>query len=110
MPYANPYKLERKMSINGLGRSGVSANVELRNSYLRFNSDFECGNLDAVVQTSSTEFDLFMRVDTNTRGHTNWYYFEVHNKVFIGSVTFNICNFRRPASLYQRVIFRIVRV
>jgi hypothetical protein len=49
--------------------------VELRSSYLRFDSDFESGNLDAVVQRASAEFDLFMRVDTNTRGHTNWFYF-----------------------------------
>ena len=61
--------------MGGSGRNGVAANVKLRSSYLKFDSDFESGNLDAVVQRASAEFDLFMRVDTNTRGHTNWFYF-----------------------------------
>ena len=47
-----------------------------------------------------------MRVDTNTKGHTNWYYFTVSNKEWIGSAKFNICNFRRERSLYQRVIIK----
>jgi hypothetical protein len=41
-----------------------------------------------------------MRVDTNTRGHTNWYYFEINNNDFQGIVKLNICNFRRSSSLY----------
>ena len=36
---------------------------------IKFDSNFESGNLDEVVQISKTEFDLYMRVDTNTRGH-----------------------------------------
>ena len=44
-----------------------------------------------------------MRVDSNTKGHTNWFYFTIQNGGFIGSTTFNICNFRREKSLYQRV-------
>lgn len=50
-----------------------------------------------------------MRVDTNTRGHTNWFYFQISNHDFIGTVTFNICNFRRDKSLYQRVPFPQLR-
>lgn len=46
-----------------------------------------------------------MRVDSNTKGHTNWYFFTVQNRNFVGSVRFNICNFRRDKSLYERVIF-----
>lgn len=34
-----------------------------------FDSDFECGNLDMAVQTHPRDFSLYMRVDTNTRGH-----------------------------------------
>jgi len=43
-----------------------------------------------------------MRVDTNTQGHTHWYYFLVKNKEYTGKVQLNICNFRRAASLYQK--------
>jgi hypothetical protein len=34
-----------------------------------FNSDFESGNLDMAVQTNCKDFSLYMRVDSNTRGH-----------------------------------------
>lgn len=44
-----------------------------------------------------------MRVDSNTRGHTNWFYFSISNGESIGKVSINICNFRREKSLYQRV-------
>ncbi len=70
---------------------------------LHFDSDFESGNLDIAVKISDTQYDLFMRVDTNTRGHTNWFYFKVENGTWLGTVKFNICNFRRQKSLYQRV-------
>ncbi len=44
---------------------------------LRFDSDFECGNLDMVVKAQPCEYDLYMRVDTNTRGHLQWFFFGV---------------------------------
>jgi hypothetical protein len=44
-----------------------------------------------------------MRVDTNTKGHTNWYHFTVENGELLGKVRFNICNFQKTKSLYQRV-------
>jgi cytosolic carboxypeptidase protein 2/3 len=36
---------------------------------LTFDSNFESGNLDTVIKKKDYEYDLFMRVDTNTRGH-----------------------------------------
>jgi hypothetical protein len=44
---------------------------------LRFDSTFESGNLDMVVKTKPWEYDLYMRVDTNTRGHHQWFYFSI---------------------------------
>ena len=44
---------------------------------LKFNSTFEGGNLDLVVRVGDAEYDLFMRVDSNTSGHTNWYNFTI---------------------------------
>lgn len=47
---------------------------------LKFDSHFEGGNLDTVIKCpKDNEYDIFLRVDTNTRGHTNWYYFSVEN-------------------------------
>lgn len=39
------------------------------NPELIFDSNFESGNLDMVVKTRELEYDIYMRVDTNTRGH-----------------------------------------
>lgn len=46
------------------------------------------------------EFDLFLRIDSNTRGHTQWFYFSIQNGDKIGKVTLNICNLTKPKSLY----------
>lgn len=39
------------------------------NSELVFDSNFESGNLDMVTKPKQWEYDLYMRVDSNTRGH-----------------------------------------
>lgn len=36
---------------------------------LEFDAKFESGNLDKVVMVNPGEYDLFMRVDSNTKGH-----------------------------------------
>ena len=46
-------------------------------SELTFDSSFESGNLDMVIRTKQFQYDLYMRVDTNTRGHHQWFYFSV---------------------------------
>lgn len=69
---------------------------------LIFDSLFECGNLDMVIQIKDNEYDLYMRVDSNTRGHHQWFFFNVSNKYgFKGRVKFNIVNFTKNASLYH---------
>jgi cytosolic carboxypeptidase protein 2/3 len=70
---------------------------------LHFDSNFESGNLDTVIRVSENEYDLFMRIDSNTRGHLQWFNFKVRN-CGRKSVKFNIVNFSRPKSLYQRVL------
>lgn len=39
---------------------------------LSFDSFFESGNLDLAVRIGEREYDLFMRADSNTRGHNQW--------------------------------------
>jgi len=71
---------------------------------LIFDSNFESGNLDTVIKKKDYEYDLFMRVDTNTRGHHQWFYFSIEsNKQFMGKkVRFNIVNFTKSHSLYSQ--------
>lgn len=42
-----------------------------------------------------------MKVDTNTNGHRQWFYFSVRNNN-IGNIKFNIFRFRKKFSLFQR--------
>jgi len=67
---------------------------------LVFDSEFEEGNLDLVLKRNTNEYDLFMRTDSNTRGHHQWFYYSINNKVQ-GTFKFNILNFTKCNSLYQ---------
>jgi len=72
-----------------------------RSKYLLFDSSFESANLDLAVQVDHNEFDLYMRVDSNTRGHHQWFYFKINNQQRTGTVKFNIVNFTKKQSLYM---------
>ena len=78
---------------------GMSPDVD-RNE-LHFNSNFENGNLDMVVKTGDDTYDLFLRVDTNTKGHTNWFHFEVNKTKKFKTVTFNIVNMSKKDALFN---------
>jgi len=71
---------------------------------LKFDSCFESGNLDMVIQTKPREYDLYMRVDTNTRGHHQWFYFSIEYGAapLAKTVRFNIVNFTKKHSLYSQ--------
>lgn len=73
-----------------------------RQEEMIFNSCFESGNLDCVIKVQQTEFDLFLRIDSNTRGHAQWFYFSVQNGKKLGNYTFNICNVTKPNTLYEQ--------
>jgi cytosolic carboxypeptidase protein 2/3 len=107
--YDNPYPPDKHLDQHFSSRSGLPLNAKAPDCFLRFDSDFETGNLDAAIQRGAAEFDLFMRVDSNTRGHTNWFYFTVANGEYLGKVQLNICNFRREKSLYQRVKIQFIQ-
>ena len=67
-----------------------------------FDSFFENGNLDCVIKVDQYEYDLYMRVDSNTRGHFLWYNFKVKNMERNVKYRFNICNMQKDTSLYSR--------
>ena len=82
---------------------------------LTFDSEFDSGNLLRAVQRSDASYDLFLRSDLHTAGHTQWFYFAVSNthppelvrlseqgvQVPPVRVTFNIVNFTKPDSLFN---------
>lgn len=75
---------------------------------LKFDSDFESGNLDLSARTfldRNDEYDLVMRLDSNSRTHQQWFYFstDTNNRgnYLKQTVRFNVLNFTKPYSLYQ---------
>ena len=67
-----------------------------------WDSDFECGNLDIVQKRGKGHYNLYMRVDTNTKGHHQWFNFSVEfgPELKYRRVTFHIMNFTKDDSLF----------
>ena len=55
-----------------------------------------------VVRVKHDEYDCYLRSDSNTKGHTNWYWFTVENFNKLGSVKINICNMKKTKNLYGK--------
>lgn len=68
---------------------------------LVFESRFESGNLRRAIQVYEFEYDLILKFDVNTRGHTQWYYFSVTNATKGKKYKFNIINLLKGDSLYN---------
>ena len=80
---------------------------------LRFNSKFESGNLRRAVKVTDGEYQLVLEFDTETRAHTQWYYFSVQNQAAGQTVTFSIVNLGKKLSLYTKglkpLIYSVVK-
>lgn len=85
--------------------SVVSSKDEREDFY--FDSNFESGNLDFVGKVSNNEYDLLMRLDSNSRSHQQWYYFSIDCKDIKRrstkgeTIKLNILNFTKPNTLYS---------
>ncbi|CAG9333763.1 unnamed protein product [Blepharisma stoltei] len=68
-------------------------------SFLRFNSKFESGNLRKAIRLAENEYNLILESDSE-RISSQWYYFSVKNKKPV-TVKFNIINLGKYESLYN---------
>ena len=66
IPKKIPYTIKNKEPLRKF--IGMDPKINL-NCELKFDSLFECGNLDMVTKVNHLEYELYMRVDTNTTGH-----------------------------------------
>ncbi|CAM9876303.1 unnamed protein product, partial [Ectocarpus sp. 12 AP-2014] len=87
-----------------LGRAPPGAVCPHRHS-MEFFSSFESANLLRAVQRGPAEYDLFLRPDLHTHGHTQWFYFAVrgtHPPGVVGDsvIKFNVVNLTKPDSLF----------
>lgn len=68
---------------------------------LVFESRFESGNLSMALKVSLEEYNLVLQNDINSKGNTQWFYFQVKNTTAGLNVKYNIVNFTKRDSLYN---------
>ncbi|XP_056382539.1 cytosolic carboxypeptidase 2 isoform X3 [Hyla sarda] len=71
------------------------------NNDLQFESRFESGNLQKVVNIGAHEYELTLRTDLYTSKHTQWFYFQVKNTRRGIPYRFTITNLMKRSSLYN---------
>ncbi|KAI8851775.1 hypothetical protein BC829DRAFT_441113 [Chytridium lagenaria] len=69
---------------------------------LDFESRFESGNLTTAIRVGPTRYELYLRRDSSTKGHTQWYFFRLKGMVEGCQYRFEIVNLMKPKSLYGR--------
>ncbi|XP_072372803.1 cytosolic carboxypeptidase 1 isoform X5 [Scyliorhinus torazame] len=68
---------------------------------LRFNSQFESGNLRKAIQVRKFEYDLILNSDINSNHHHQWFYFEVSGMRNAVPYRFNIINCEKSNSQFN---------
>ncbi|TNV86843.1 hypothetical protein FGO68_gene16193 [Halteria grandinella] len=85
-------------------KQNAQGNSEEEMPFLKFDSQFESGNLDLVVKPFQTreehEYDVFLRPDSNTIGSHVWFFFSVSNRLKGTKLKINIVNMTKRNSLY----------
>ncbi|KAJ3273842.1 Cytosolic carboxypeptidase 3 [Terramyces sp. JEL0728] len=82
-------------------KEGLLKKPEINANALKFESRFESGNLQEAVQISDYSYELKLRKDLNTTGHTQWFYFRVENAIKGIPYKFKITNLVKPECLYN---------
>uniref|UniRef100_A0A1A8LCT8 Cytosolic carboxypeptidase 1 n=1 Tax=Nothobranchius pienaari TaxID=704102 RepID=A0A1A8LCT8_9TELE len=75
--------------------------VEDSGESLKFNSQFESGNLRKAVQVRKYEYDLVLNADINSNHYHQWFYFEVSGMRVGATYRFNIINCEKSNSQFN---------
>ncbi|KAL0486883.1 cytosolic carboxypeptidase [Acrasis kona] len=79
----------------------IKRSESVKKGELYFFSNFESGNLGRTKSISSSEYELYIRPDTNNPNYRLWFYFGVSNMKKGQRVLFSIVNFSKAKSLYR---------
>ncbi|KAM3610203.1 uncharacterized protein V6R79_000588 [Siganus canaliculatus] len=75
--------------------------IEDSGESLKFNSQFESGNLRKAVQVRKYEYDLVLNSDINSNHYHQWFYFEVSGMRVGTNYRFNIINCEKSNSQFN---------
>ena len=84
------------------------ASIAPKEDTLIFESRFESGNLRRAIQIFDYEYDLILKFDVETSGHTQWFYFSVRNAKKGKKYKFNIVNYLKPGSLFNQGMMPLI--
>ena len=69
---------------------------------LLFESRFESGNLRKAMKVGPFEYELYLKNDYGTQSFCQWYFFRIQNTRKDQTYRFNIVNFMKPESTYNK--------
>ncbi|XP_070760565.1 cytosolic carboxypeptidase 1 [Enoplosus armatus] len=75
--------------------------IEDNGESLKFNSQFESGNLRKAVQVRKYEYDLVLNSDINSNHYHQWFYFEMSGMRVGTTYRFNIINCEKSNSQFN---------
>uniref|UniRef100_A0A3Q1EY46 Cytosolic carboxypeptidase 1 n=1 Tax=Acanthochromis polyacanthus TaxID=80966 RepID=A0A3Q1EY46_9TELE len=75
--------------------------IEDNGESLKFNSQFESGNLRKAVQVRKYEYDLVLNSDINSNHYHQWFYFEVSGMRVGTTYRFNLINCEKSNSQFN---------
>lgn len=58
--------------------------------------------MEIIARKKTNEYELFMKPDSNTQNHFQWFYFKLFIKKGNKSVKFTIKNFIKSTMLYSK--------
>uniref|UniRef100_M4AQS0 Cytosolic carboxypeptidase 1 n=1 Tax=Xiphophorus maculatus TaxID=8083 RepID=M4AQS0_XIPMA len=79
----------------------ASPMIEENSESLKFNSQFESGNLRKAIQVRKYEYDLVLNADINSNHYHQWFYFEVSGMRVGTAYRFNIINCEKSNSQFN---------
>lgn len=102
--YEGPFSKLARFYDDSWDREFTGMNPKLSDQNLVFDSTFESGNLDMVMQPIDKEdhFTCFIRPDTNSNGNLHWFYFSITGATNGQKVTLDIANFTKYTSLFKQ--------
>uniref|UniRef100_A0AAY5K5K2 Cytosolic carboxypeptidase 1 n=1 Tax=Esox lucius TaxID=8010 RepID=A0AAY5K5K2_ESOLU len=87
--------------LNGVCLLCFSSPVVDDGESLKFNSQFESGNLRKAIQVRRYEYDLVLNSDINSNHYHQWFYFEVSGMCVGAPYRFNIINCEKSNSQFN---------
>ncbi|ESN98609.1 hypothetical protein HELRODRAFT_162041 [Helobdella robusta] len=87
--------------------SSSSSASTTKDKKLKFDSQFESGNLRKAIQVREREYDLVMMPDVNTRNQCQWFYFKVSNMEVGVVYRFNVINCEKVNSQFNYVMYSV---